>query len=51
MANLTGSPSFKGFIRKLETSDPKHPDTWNPNYQQLINNDAYLKQFAGCPWR
>jgi len=46
MANLNGSASFKGFIRKLETTDPKHPDTWNPNYQQLINNDVYLKQFA-----
>jgi len=46
MADLTGTPSYKGFVRQLETTDPKHPDTWNPNYQQLINNDVYLKQFA-----
>jgi len=46
MANLTGTADFKGFIRKLETTDPKHPDTWNPNYQALINNDVYLKQTA-----
>jgi hypothetical protein len=44
MANLTGTPTYQAFIRQLETTDPKHPDTWNPNYQQLINNDAYLKQ-------
>jgi len=46
MANLTGTPNFKGTVRILETTDPKHPSTWNPNYQQLINNDVYLKQFA-----
>lgn len=47
MANLTGSSkAFKNTLRKLETTDPKHPDTWNPNYQTLIDNDAYLKQFA-----
>jgi hypothetical protein len=33
-------------LRKLETTDPKHPDTWNPNYQDLINNDVFLKVFA-----
>jgi hypothetical protein len=44
MANLDGSPSYQSFLRQLETTDPKHPDTWNPNYQQLINNDEYLKQ-------
>lgn len=46
MANLTGTPTYQGFVRQLETTDPKHPDTWNPNYQTLINNDAYLKQRA-----
>ncbi|MBW2599335.1 MAG: hypothetical protein JRC60_04445 [Deltaproteobacteria bacterium] len=44
MANLTGSASYQGYVRRLETTDPKHPDTWNPNYQTLINNDVYLKQ-------
>jgi hypothetical protein len=46
MANLNGSAVFKTFLRKLETTDPKHPDTWNPNYQDLINNDLFLKAFA-----
>jgi len=46
MANLTGISTFKAFLRKLETTDPKHPDTWNPNYQALINNDVFLKEFA-----
>jgi len=46
MANLTGTPNFKETVRSLETTDPKHPSTWNPNYQVLINNDVYLKQFA-----
>lgn len=46
MANLNGAATFKAFLRKLETTDPKHPDTWNPNYQDLINNDVFLKAFA-----
>lgn len=43
MTQLTGIPEFTDSVRRLETTDPKHPDTWNPNYQTLINNDAYLK--------
>ncbi len=31
-------------IRKLETSDPAHADTFNPLFEKLINNDAYLKE-------
>lgn len=46
MANLTGTPTYQNFVRRLETTDPRHPDTWNPNYQNLINNDVFLKQFA-----
>lgn len=46
MANLSGVAVFKALLRKLETTDPKHPDTWNPNYQDLINNDVFLKAFA-----
>lgn len=47
MANLTGNgAAFTSQLRQLETTDPKHPDTWNPNYQTLINNDAYLKERA-----
>ena len=44
MADLTGAPSYQDFVRQLETTDPSHPDTWNPNFQVLINNDAFLKQ-------
>lgn len=43
MANLDGSAVFQPNVRRLETTDPKHPDTWNPNYQVLVNNDVYLK--------
>jgi len=43
MANIAGEPTFQPHVRQLETTDPKHPDTWNPNYQVLINNDVYLK--------
>ena len=46
MANLTGSPTYQDFVRALETTDPSHPDTWNPIHQVLINNDAYLKAAA-----
>jgi hypothetical protein len=46
MANLSGVAVFKALLRQLETTDPKHPDTWNPNYQTLINNDVFLKAFA-----
>lgn len=47
MANLTGNPTgpFSTTVRQLETTDPAHPNTWNPNYQQLITNDAFLKNF------
>lgn len=44
MANLIGTPVFKDYLRQLETTDPKHPDTWNPNYQDLLNSTVYLKQ-------
>lgn len=46
MTTLTGKNEFKSTLRKLQTTDPKHPDTWNPNYQTLLNNDTFLKQFA-----
>lgn len=45
MADLIGDSNgvFKPAIRKLETTDPRHPDTWNPNYQDLITNAVILK--------
>ncbi|WP_417539569.1 hypothetical protein [Marinobacter sp.] len=44
MANITGTPTFQDHVRQLETTDPRHPDTWNPNYNVLINNDVWLQQ-------
>lgn len=44
MADLIGTPQFTDRVRQLETTDPKHPDTWNPNNQLLINNDVYLDE-------
>lgn len=45
MADLTGDPNgtFTNTVRQLETTDPRHPDTWNPEYQKLITNDVLLK--------
>jgi hypothetical protein len=34
---------FSTDLRKLETTDPDHADTWNVLYERLINNDAFLK--------
>lgn len=33
-------------LRKLETNDPGHADTFNPLFEKLINNDAYLNAKA-----
>jgi len=43
MADLTGTPEYTDHVRQLETTDPSHPATWNPNYQTLINNDSLFK--------
>lgn len=43
MAELTGTPEYQNHVRQLETTDPSHPATWNPNNQALINNDAFFK--------
>lgn len=43
MPNIIGNPTFQDRVRLLETTDPRHPDTWNPNYQVLIDNDVWLK--------
>lgn len=44
MADLTGTPTYLNTLRQLEPTDAAHPNTWNPNYQALLNNDAFLKQ-------
>lgn len=43
MAELIGTPTYQNHVRQLETTDPSHPATWNPNNQALINNDVFLK--------
>lgn len=46
MADLIATPTYVNAIRQLEPTDPAHPNTWNPNYQALLNNTAFLKQLA-----
>lgn len=41
--NASGSPVYKNSIRGLETTDPVHPSVNNPVWQDLLDNDAYLK--------
>lgn len=43
MPDLIGLDVYKDRVRELEITDPAHPSTWNPNYQDLINNDVHLK--------
>lgn len=46
MANQdTTNPEFISLLRKLETTDPGHADTFNPLFKILINNDVYLKNY------
>lgn len=35
---------FSNEIRKLETTDKGHADTFNPNYEKLYHNTLYLKR-------
>lgn len=43
MANFNiSNPVFNGQLRKLETTDPNHADTFNTNFRQLIENDQAL---------
>lgn len=43
MSQLVGQNKYKNAIRKLLETDPGHADTFNPLYQDLINNDVHLK--------
>lgn len=45
MANheIKDPKQFTTDLRILETTDPAHADTFNPLYNALLNNDAYLK--------
>lgn len=47
MANHEINPNeFSTDLRKLETTDRAHADTFNPLFEQLINNDAALRASA-----
>lgn len=37
---------FNEDLRKLQTSDPAHADTFNPLFERLINNDVFLKNLT-----
>lgn len=45
MANheIKNPPIYSADLRKMETTDKAHADAFNPLYEQLINNDAFLK--------
>ncbi|MEK4131980.1 hypothetical protein NYE67_20410 [Solibacillus sp. FSL W8-0474] len=47
MANLPVNPEFNDNLRQLETGDSSHADTFNPNFQKLLNNDVFLKNEVG----
>ena len=36
---------YNEVLRMLESTDPNHADTFNVLFEQLINNDAFLKKF------
>lgn len=41
---VNGDPEFNEELRAVDTSDPAHPDTWNPQYLALLQNDHWLRQ-------
>jgi hypothetical protein len=45
----TSNPEYNEHLRKLETTDPNHADTFNANFRQLILNDAFLNEKATNP--
>lgn len=44
MANFEVSESYNSVIEKLEPTTPGHADNFNKIFQQLINNDAFIKK-------
>ena len=41
---VTESPVFSSTMEQITTQDRGHPDTFNPRYQTLLDNDNYLKE-------
>lgn len=46
MANLKASdnPTFNTEMEAMERTTPGHFSEWNKRYQQLLDNDQYLKE-------
>lgn len=43
MANLTVTPEYNDVMEAMTTQTPAHCDQWNVRHQQLLGNDAALK--------
>lgn len=44
--NILENPEFTDEIRKLQTTDKAHADVFNGVFENLLNNDVYLKKLA-----
>lgn len=46
MANfpVPENPVYSNEMRMIATTDPAHPDSFNPLFQKLLNNGEYLKK-------
>lgn len=44
MANFEVLETYNSEIEKLEPTTPGHADVFNAIFQQLINNDAFIKK-------
>lgn len=43
MTNLTVTPEYNDAMEAMTTQTPAHCDQWNVRHQQLLNNDAALR--------
>jgi hypothetical protein len=41
---ITEAPEFSGTMAQITNQDRGAPDTFNPRYQKLLDNDNYLKK-------
>lgn len=41
---VTEHPVFHSTMERITTQDRGHPDTFNPRYQTLLDNDNHLKE-------
>jgi len=40
---VSSEPSFSEVLGAVTENDPAHPDTWNPQYHALLENDHWLR--------